>query len=295
MDHNYIDQSGLVDRYLIGKLSSEESARFEEHFVDCPQCVDRLKTTGNFVQGLRHASLQQSLEAGSYRREERPFYLSWMNAYKPAALAAGLALAVVMAGAVLAVNYIQSLQAEIDRARSDSARWQRSYEEEREAASLSREKSQETEQVLTGQIRGLEVKLQDMQEQQSDLPAGPGPWVKPGVNVQIFPLTPSRGGEPGSSETGNEVALPRAPVGFVISLGLEGEAKYKNYRITILNDRDRPVFKEDGSIPDRHNSLSIGFNSTFFRPGNYLIVVEGLTHDGGTSPVGNYPFRVTKK
>ena len=51
MDHARIDETQLADRYLMGKLDDAERRSFEEHFVDCPVCLEKLET----VEGLRGA------------------------------------------------------------------------------------------------------------------------------------------------------------------------------------------------------------------------------------------------
>lgn len=42
MEHRYIDQRSLADRYLDHTLSPPERAEFETHLVDCQECRDRL-------------------------------------------------------------------------------------------------------------------------------------------------------------------------------------------------------------------------------------------------------------
>lgn len=42
MDHRYIDEHLLADRYLDRVLAPQESGEFEAHLVDCQECRDRL-------------------------------------------------------------------------------------------------------------------------------------------------------------------------------------------------------------------------------------------------------------
>jgi hypothetical protein len=42
MDHRYIDEHSVAERYLDRKLSPQERADFEAHFVDCQECTNRL-------------------------------------------------------------------------------------------------------------------------------------------------------------------------------------------------------------------------------------------------------------
>jgi anti-sigma factor RsiW len=42
MDHRYIDQHDVAERYLRHGLAPEEREAFESHLVDCQECADRL-------------------------------------------------------------------------------------------------------------------------------------------------------------------------------------------------------------------------------------------------------------
>jgi hypothetical protein len=42
VDHRYIDDHSLADRYLDRALAPHESGEFEAHLVDCQECRDRL-------------------------------------------------------------------------------------------------------------------------------------------------------------------------------------------------------------------------------------------------------------
>jgi anti-sigma factor RsiW len=53
MDHSYIAEHNIAARYVLGALSPAESAQFEEHFVDCPQCQAEIEDTRNFREGLK--------------------------------------------------------------------------------------------------------------------------------------------------------------------------------------------------------------------------------------------------
>lgn len=42
MDHRYIDQYAVAERYLNHSLPPADRAAFEAHLVDCQECTDRL-------------------------------------------------------------------------------------------------------------------------------------------------------------------------------------------------------------------------------------------------------------
>ena len=59
MDHHYIEEHNITDRYLLGKLHAEERAQFEAHFIDCRECLDRLETTEDFGGALRSVAAEE--------------------------------------------------------------------------------------------------------------------------------------------------------------------------------------------------------------------------------------------
>jgi predicted anti-sigma-YlaC factor YlaD len=42
MDHRFIDQNAIAERYLDHALTPGDRAKFETHLVDCAECRDRL-------------------------------------------------------------------------------------------------------------------------------------------------------------------------------------------------------------------------------------------------------------
>jgi hypothetical protein len=56
MDHRYIEERNIPFLYTTGKLPQEERVRFEEHFMECADCQERLELLWSFRQGLANAS-----------------------------------------------------------------------------------------------------------------------------------------------------------------------------------------------------------------------------------------------
>ena len=42
MDHRYIDEQAIAERYVGNTLEPEERVAFESHLVDCQECTDRV-------------------------------------------------------------------------------------------------------------------------------------------------------------------------------------------------------------------------------------------------------------
>lgn len=50
MDHRYIDENGVAERYLEHALAPAEHDAFESHLVDCEECTDRLLLAQIFLE-----------------------------------------------------------------------------------------------------------------------------------------------------------------------------------------------------------------------------------------------------
>jgi methionine-rich copper-binding protein CopC len=125
MTHDEIAAQNIAERYVMGKLSSDESARFEEHFVDCSDCLDRLETTERFRAALKPLA-NEILRSPAVRA-------GWWGWPRSAWLvAAGLVLA-VSSSVFLGIRGLRT-QRELEMTRIVSLNWQNRYERERVAA-----------------------------------------------------------------------------------------------------------------------------------------------------------------
>lgn len=60
MDHATIEAENWVERHLLGQLTAEEAARFEEHYLDCPECLEQLELTRRLQLGLREIASEEA-------------------------------------------------------------------------------------------------------------------------------------------------------------------------------------------------------------------------------------------
>jgi predicted anti-sigma-YlaC factor YlaD len=65
MDHRYIDENGVAERYLEHALAPEEHDVFESHLVDCEECTDRLLLAQIFLdhRALGHKAAAEAAPA----------------------------------------------------------------------------------------------------------------------------------------------------------------------------------------------------------------------------------------
>jgi hypothetical protein len=59
------DPDKMVQTYLSGGLPEEQRTVFEDHFLGCPRCSERLQFTEDFITAMRHAAerLQDAVAA----------------------------------------------------------------------------------------------------------------------------------------------------------------------------------------------------------------------------------------
>src|SRR5579871_6750583 len=134
MDHNYIRDFHLVDRYVLGKLSDAELARFEEHFIDCADCIVELKIAQTFIENLRSSSLpnfhqtpatdRNTVETNSSRAEKRAARGYFKFTRGLLAPAAAIAIILIIGGVSISFYEIHNLRRDVLEAKNNSGQWQ---------------------------------------------------------------------------------------------------------------------------------------------------------------------------
>ena len=138
MDHNYIKKFGLIDRYVMGKLAEDEGLAFEEHFVDCPDCTEQIKTTEKFIYDLRHEVVESTSRIGIPVRTGPFAFLRRVLSRKILIVVA--ASLIVISGAALALVEVLRLRSEVGQTREVSKQWKSMYDQQRQASEESDKK-----------------------------------------------------------------------------------------------------------------------------------------------------------
>lgn len=60
MEHSKVEEQQIAERYVMGRLPEEEAARFEEHYLTCDECLDRLQLAERFHHALRSAAAEDT-------------------------------------------------------------------------------------------------------------------------------------------------------------------------------------------------------------------------------------------
>lgn len=262
MDHRYIEEHLIADRYLLEKLSTEERAEFEEHYVDCAECLNRLTLAEDFRRALGAAALEE-LSASRARPAGLLERLAQLGRWQQAATFAAVFLFFAALPMVIMVKEIRRLRQALDQTR-----------------------------ISSGPV------VQPTSLPPSPTPNSTtavdesGRLTQPQINVPILALSAARRAEAAPEQA---IPLPASPGWMVISLELEGAPQYRAYRATLSAADGRRPWKTDRLRPNPYGALTIIFHSTFLPPGAYLLALEGLPPAGQPAAIANYPFRTIRK
>jgi hypothetical protein len=256
MDHSSIDAGNLAERYVTGRLSSEEAASFEEHYLDCPSCCARVEAAERLQRGLRRLAEEAAVRAPGVPRWSRSPRL---------ALAAAALLAVALLPAGLEWSQIRRLRSDLAATRDGRARTQTVQQDLQQAR---RDLAAEA-----GKRAALTREIAADRQPQTDLP--------------VVSLTPVRGGE----APVRTLKLPAKPgwVGFWVE---PGDADFPAYRATLSNEKGAAVFQASHLALNDLGALLITVYSTSLAPGAYRLDLEGLPPGGAPVPVGRFPLRI---
>ena len=93
MDHVRIEDDNLIERYLLGQLAAAEVARFEDHYLDCPECLEKLEFSRRLRDGLKEVAAEDGAQLA------RTAVLAWLlrrgRAFQAGMVVALLTLAVL--------------------------------------------------------------------------------------------------------------------------------------------------------------------------------------------------------
>ncbi len=272
MDHAYIAENSFVERYHRGLLPPEEEARFEEHFVTCPECMEQLELARGFQRGLQTMAAEDAAKA-----VVQAGLFAWL-ARRGRLAQWGLALAVL---AVVAGPLLWSFSL-----RQTAADWRQRWAGQRQEAADLKGRLAASERRRSDERRELEAKLAAAREPG----ARPNLLDRPLANLPVVLLTAVRG-EPG--EPAPAIDLSRAGQPVILAVDVGAEDRFASYRVTITRN-GTVVFRQAGLEPNALETIMITFPASFFSPGEHRLRLEGI-RAGAAEEIGGYPFRAVEK
>ena len=297
MEHSYIEDHHIADRYLSGKLSIKERMRFEEHFVDCAECLDRLRTIDDFCSGLRIVAAEEAtrlrahLSVGQAGLLARIAPLVRMR-QGPLLAAAILLIALPMA---LLIPEWRSARRELAQAKQESNEWRRKYEESERAARDLAKEMQTRERESSLRLERLAAQFGRMRKSPDSASRPSHKAADRQSETPVFALSVVRGGGADPSQPVNRITLPPQSKSIILLLEIEPDPDLHSYRAAISTIDGRSIWTKDGLRPNSKNALALSFNSSLFKPGDYLLTLEGINAQEGRTPVATYAFRALTK
>jgi hypothetical protein len=102
MDHSFIERTDVIDRYVRGTMPPAERSEFEEHYLDCEDCLEQLELARSLREGIKVCAAQASVAATQPRLRSSGWF-SWR-------LATAAAMAVLLISAIPSVILYRSLE-----------------------------------------------------------------------------------------------------------------------------------------------------------------------------------------
>jgi hypothetical protein len=284
MDHSYIEEHEIDTRYLTGKLSVEEQTRFEQHFVDCTQCMDRLDAIAGLRAGLRTVAIEEASRSRAYIQAG---WLARIVRLRRTALLAGVMLMVALPVAFLSWEW-SSARRDLARSEQTSSEWRRKYEEKEQAArnpaTEIQESSAQRDQLAALLAREREERLRLADQLKKE--------VGTETVVPIIALSVTRGDAQDSPQPAEQITIPRSSKFIILSLELEPDPDIQSYRATLSTTAGRSVWSKSNLKLSSKDALALSLNSRIFKPDNYRLTIEGLIGGGRYVPVAQSAFHV---
>jgi anti-sigma factor RsiW len=277
MDHADIDEHHVIDRYVRGTLPAEEAARFEEHYLSCQDCLDRLDLAESMKRGFQRAAGQDAARVTAAHQLALVAWLTRLGRSRQATVLAMMLLVAVLLPWGLSVRRIADRDRELAQTRS-------ALEQER-AAATSRGTA-ETERLRAE----LEASRRDRERERASAAEQLTQARQPQVNLPILFLNAERGG-PSIDEPTIRLRLPSSPGWIVLAPEIDPPHQ-STYHVILRDAGGREVWRGGDLRLDERDSLSLSLPSSLLAPGDYTLVVEGLAPGRKPVAAGRFVFRV---
>jgi hypothetical protein len=274
LDHATIEEEQIAERYVMGKLPPDEATRFEEHYLSCPECLDRLELAESMERGFKRAAGQDAARVAATRQLALVAWLARLGRSRQVAALLMTVVVVALLPGLVGFWEIRQRGRELADARSE-------LEQERQKSVAGSRSAAETAKKLEGSRRELDKERQARATAEEQLKAA----RQPQVNVPVLELAVERG----AAEPTHKVALPRSPGWIFLALDVLGvEAQHPpSYRVILRDASGKEILRREGLRANERDLLYLILPSTLLAPGDYVVTVEGV---GGAAPV---TFRFT--
>ncbi|HEX3555079.1 MAG TPA: zf-HC2 domain-containing protein [Thermoanaerobaculia bacterium] len=270
MDHTYIEENQIADRYVMGTLPAEEVERFEDHYLSCPECLDRLELAEPIQRGFKRMAGQDAAKLSAARQLGQLAIVAWLarlgrSRQIGVLLAALLLVAVLPAGLVLRGTAERGR--ELAQARSFLA-------QERHRSAAGAQSAAEAERLRSE----LAASRTGEREARTQLAQA----LKPQGNVSFLNLDVERGAGPSEGEPTHSVRLPAGSGPVVLSLPID--PPFRRSYVAVLRDARGRELSRIADLRNQGGTLTLSLPATLLPPGSYSVTIEPAA--------GRFTFRV---
>jgi hypothetical protein len=278
-------EKDLIDAYVQGELSGTMLAQFESHYLASPIRRERVAFAEAFQVFTR---TQKVVDDSSIRgqadlhRGQKKGWLSTLNIF---GLQWGLAVATVIFIVAVAFLLVQNVrlrqQISQEQARRDELQ-QREMQLQKEL-DQQRVGNKAIEQELA-QLREERVRLEE--KLKSGLPASE-------TAIVSFVLSPQLRGV-GQAQS---ISIAANTDRVTMRLNLEPN-DYQTFAVALLDQSNHQELWQSGKLKassrgdDR--TLNVSFSAALLRPQEYALQISGISKNGQSEVLSDYPFKVVK-
>lgn len=268
MNHDYIEEHQIADRYVMGTLPPDEAERFEDHYLSCPQCLERLALAESMQRSFKRAASQDVAQLAVTRQLALVAWLVRIGRSRQIGVLtmALLVVAVVALPGGLALRRSATLNQELAETR-------RALEQERERAANNTSTAAEIEKLRTE----LDASRRDLVREQEERTRAAELLAQsrvPQANVPILFLDAVRSGGGSGEEPTHRLRRPPGNGWVVLALQLDPPLA-PSYQAVLRDDGGRELWRGTGLRPNEMESLSLSLPASLLEPGDYTLVVDG--------------------
>jgi hypothetical protein len=282
----------LVD-YLNGRLADSACENIQEHLVVCDQCLELFRDMRNFFDAHRRDEQMITEDITSEWRglwnrikeepqRHQPAAIPVRSRFRPgSAVMVGLAAAVLLVFGLGLWALSQRLQKQELAARLAGA--------EKQTAELQIERANLGDRVKQSEQEKLELQERARLAMESRASERANTRA-PELNVPIYDLYARNFSRRSGGETElNRIKAPAAASLLVLILNGEGLASSASYRIEILSQKGRTIWRGKGLTKGHLGNLTVTVDRTLLPNGTYSLKLFGPE---GTNALAEYLLRI---
>ena len=285
-------ENDLIDSYVQGELSGTLLAQFESHYLASQVRRARVEFAKAFqVFARKHTVVEVSSIRGQadLDRKRKGGWLSTPGIFgeQYPALQWGLALATVIfiaAGAFLLVQNVR-LRQQISQ--------EQAHRDELQQREIQLQKELDQQRAGNTAIEQELAQVREERERMEEKLRTSGQLPESGTAVVSFVLTPQLRGV-GQAKA---VSIPVNTIRVTMQLNLEPN-DYQTFAVALLDQSNHQELWRSGKLKARSRgddrTLKVSLSAGLLKPQAYTLQVSGISANGQSEVLSDYPFKVVK-